>query len=77
MSSVIPLHGAAIQNVLFSAKLECPLDRVDPTGRNCAGLVPGVKVVSAYDRSDLILGSIEDLKSTLTAERIVRLADHS
>jgi len=35
------------------------------------GLPPGVKVVSAYDRSDLILRSIENLKHTLTEELII------
>ena len=35
------------------------------------GLPPGVKVVSAYDRSELILRSIETLKHTLTEELII------
>jgi Cu(I)/Ag(I) efflux system membrane protein CusA/SilA len=35
------------------------------------GLPPGVKVVSAYDRSELILSSIENLKHTLTEELII------
>ena len=35
------------------------------------GLPPGVKVVSAYDRSELILRSIENLKHTLTEELII------
>jgi len=35
------------------------------------GLPPGVKVVTAYDRSELILRSIENLKHTLTEELIV------
>jgi Cu(I)/Ag(I) efflux system membrane protein CusA/SilA len=35
------------------------------------GLPPGVKVVTAYDRSELILRSIENLKSTLTEELII------
>ncbi|MBI1786207.1 MAG: efflux RND transporter permease subunit [Acidobacteria bacterium] len=35
------------------------------------GLPPGVKVVSAYDRSELILRSIENLKDTLTEEMII------
>ncbi|HVL67646.1 MAG TPA: CusA/CzcA family heavy metal efflux RND transporter [Vicinamibacterales bacterium] len=34
-------------------------------------LPPGVKVVTVYDRSDLILRSIENLKSTLVEELIV------
>ena len=35
------------------------------------GLPPGVKIVSAYDRSELILRSIDNLKSTLTEEMII------
>jgi Cu(I)/Ag(I) efflux system membrane protein CusA/SilA len=35
------------------------------------GLPKGVKVVSTYDRSDLILRSIENLKGTLTEEMII------
>src|SRR5271157_941613 len=35
------------------------------------GLPPGVKVVSAYDRSELILRSIETLKHTLIEELII------
>jgi Cu(I)/Ag(I) efflux system membrane protein CusA/SilA len=35
------------------------------------GLPPGVKVVTAYDRSELILRSIENLKQTLTEELII------
>src|SRR5215467_1295775 len=35
------------------------------------GLPPGVKVVTAYDRSELILRSIENLKPTLTEELII------
>jgi Cu(I)/Ag(I) efflux system membrane protein CusA/SilA len=36
-----------------------------------AGLPPGVKIVTAYDRSELILRSIENLKHTLTEELII------
>ena len=35
------------------------------------GLPPGVRIVTAYDRSELILRSIENLKSTLVEELIV------
>ncbi len=35
------------------------------------GLPEGVKIVSAYDRSELILRSMENLKSTLTEEMVV------
>ncbi len=35
------------------------------------GLPEGVKIVSAYDRSDLILRSIENLKWTITEEMVV------
>ncbi len=35
------------------------------------GLPAGVKIVTAYDRSDLILRSIENLKHTLTEEMVI------
>ena len=35
------------------------------------GLPPGVKIVTAYDRSELILRSIDNLKHTLTEEMII------
>jgi copper/silver efflux system protein len=35
------------------------------------GLPPGVKVVAAYDRSELILRSVENLKGTLTEEMVI------
>src|ERR1019366_1244601 len=35
------------------------------------GLPPGVKVVTAYDRSELILRSIDNLKHTLIEELII------
>jgi Cu(I)/Ag(I) efflux system membrane protein CusA/SilA len=35
------------------------------------GLPPGVKIVSAYDRSELILRSIDNLKHTLAEEMII------
>jgi len=35
------------------------------------GLPQGVKIVTAYDRSDLILRSIENLKRTLTEEMVI------
>ena len=35
------------------------------------GLPEGVKIVSAYDRSDLILRSIENLKGTLIEEMVI------
>ena len=35
------------------------------------GLPPGVEVVTAYDRSDLILRSIDNLKHTLTEELVI------
>ena len=36
-----------------------------------SGLPPGVKVITAYDRSELILRSIENLKHTLTEELVI------
>jgi copper/silver efflux system protein len=35
------------------------------------GLPPGVRLVTAYDRSDLILRSIDNLKQTLTEELVI------
>ena len=35
------------------------------------GLPPGVKILTAYDRSELILRSIENLKHTLTEELVI------
>jgi copper/silver efflux system protein len=43
-------------------RVKAKLKEIEP------GLPPGVKIVSTYDRSDLILRSIENLKSTLIEE---------
>jgi Cu(I)/Ag(I) efflux system membrane protein CusA/SilA len=48
------------------------IDRVKQKLKDIEGGLPqGVKVVSAYDRSELILRSIENLKHTLTEELII------
>jgi len=48
------------------------IDRVKAKLRDIEpGLPPGVKIVTAYDRSPLILGTIANLKSTLLEELIV------
>jgi len=46
-------------------RLKAKIKEIEP------GLPPGVKIVTAYDRSDLILASIDNLKDTLTEELIV------
>ncbi len=48
------------------------IERVKQKLRDTEGsLPPGVKVLTAYDRSELILRSIENLKHTLTEELII------
>src|SRR3974377_1202101 len=48
------------------------IDRVKQKLRDIEpGLPPGVKLVTAYDRSELILRSIDNLKHTLTEELII------
>jgi Cu(I)/Ag(I) efflux system membrane protein CusA/SilA len=46
-------------------RVKAKIDEIQP------GLPEGVRVVTAYDRSELILRSIENLKDTLTEEMIV------
>ncbi|HEY4362616.1 MAG TPA: CusA/CzcA family heavy metal efflux RND transporter [Bryobacteraceae bacterium] len=46
-------------------RVKAKLKEIEP------GLPPGVKVVTAYDRSDLILRSIENLKGTLIEEVLI------
>jgi len=46
-------------------RVKAKLKEIEP------GLPPGVKVVTAYDRSDLILRSIENLKGTLIEEMAI------
>lgn len=46
-------------------RVKAKLKEIEP------GLPPGVKVVTAYDRSDLILRSIENLKETLIEEMAI------
>jgi len=46
-------------------RVKAKLKEIEP------GLPPGVKLITAYDRSELILRSIDNLKRTLTEELIV------
>jgi len=46
-------------------RVKAKLKEIEP------GLPPGVKIVTAYDRSDLILRSIENLKGTLIEEMTI------
>ena len=46
-------------------RVKAKLKEIEP------GLPPGVKVVTAYDRSELILRSIDNLKHTLIEELAV------
>ena len=54
---VIMRHGQNALDVIQRVKAK--LKEIEP------GLPPGVKVVTIYDRSDLILGAISNLKSTV------------
>jgi Cu(I)/Ag(I) efflux system membrane protein CusA/SilA len=47
------------------ARVKAKLHELEP------GLPPGVKIVSAYDRSELILRSIDNLKETLIEEMLI------
>ena len=59
---VIMRHGQNALDVIRRVKEK--LHEIEP------GLPPGVKVIPIYDRSDLILRSIDNLKSTLIEELI-------
>jgi Cu(I)/Ag(I) efflux system membrane protein CusA/SilA len=60
---VIMRQGENALNVIERVKAK--LAEIEP------GLPKGVKIVSAYDRSDLILRSIDNLKHTLAEEMII------
>ncbi|HET8549726.1 MAG TPA: CusA/CzcA family heavy metal efflux RND transporter [Bryobacteraceae bacterium] len=60
---VVMRQGENALNVINAVKHK--FEEIQP------GLPPGVKIVSAYDRSELILASIENLKHTLTEELII------
>ena len=46
-------------------RVKAKLKEIEP------GLPPGVKIVTTYDRSELILRSIDNLKHTLIEEMII------
>src|SRR5262249_19300714 len=55
-----------VENALsVTAPVKAKLDELEPT------LPPGVKIVTVYDRSDLILRSIENLKHTMIEELLI------
>ena len=60
---VVMRHGENALGVIDRVKSK--IKELEP------GLPPGVQIVTAYDRSDLILASIDNLKSTLIEELIV------
>ena len=60
---VIMRHGENALKVIDRVKAK--LEEIEP------GLPPGVKIVTTYDRSELILRSIENLKSTLIEEMTI------
>src|SRR6266700_942935 len=68
-------QGDVVTGIVIMRKGENALqviDRVKAKLNEIApGLPPGVRVVSAYDRSELILRSIDNLKGTLTDEMII------
>ena len=67
--------GDVVAGIVIMRQGENALQVIDRVKRKLkdieGGLPPGVKVVTAYDRSDLILRSIDNLKHTLTEELIM------
>jgi Cu(I)/Ag(I) efflux system membrane protein CusA/SilA len=68
-------EGDVVSGIVVMRQGENALDVIDRVKAKIKDLEPGlpqgVKIVSAYDRSDLILRSIENLKGTLTEEMII------
>jgi Cu(I)/Ag(I) efflux system membrane protein CusA/SilA len=68
-------QGDAVSGIIVMRQGENALDVINRVKEKLKeiepGLPPGVKVVTAYDRSDLILRSIENLKHTLIEELTV------
>lgn len=68
-------HGETVCGVVITRQGENALrviDRVKARLKDIeSGLPPGVKVVTTYDRSELILGAIANLRTTLAEELIV------
>jgi Cu(I)/Ag(I) efflux system membrane protein CusA/SilA len=67
--------GDAVSGIIVMRQGENALDVIERVKKKLQdiepGLPPGVKVVTAYDRSDLILRSIENLKGTLIEEMTI------
>jgi len=67
--------GETVAGIVIMRQGENALEVIDRVKQKLhdiePGLPPGVKIVSAYDRSELILRSIENLKHTLTEELII------
>jgi Cu(I)/Ag(I) efflux system membrane protein CusA/SilA len=67
--------GETVAGIIVMRQGENALEVIDRVKQKLkdieGGLPPGVKVVTAYDRSELILRSIENLKHTLTEELII------
>jgi Cu(I)/Ag(I) efflux system membrane protein CusA/SilA len=68
-------EGDAVSGIVVMRQGENALSVIDRVKAKIKDLEPGlpegVKIVSAYDRSDLILRSIENLKGTLTEEMVI------
>jgi Cu(I)/Ag(I) efflux system membrane protein CusA/SilA len=67
--------GEAVSGIVIMRQGRNALQVIDAVKRKLAelqpGLPPGVKIVTTYDRSELIRGTIANLKSTLVEEVIV------
>ena len=68
-------EGDVVSGIVVMRQGENALDVIERVKAKIKDLEPGlpqgVKIVTAYDRSDLILRSIENLKRTLTEEMVI------
>jgi Cu(I)/Ag(I) efflux system membrane protein CusA/SilA len=68
-------EGDVVSGIVVMRQGENALDVIERVKAKIKDLEPGlpqgVKIVTAYDRSDLILRSIENLKGTLTEEMVI------
>jgi Cu(I)/Ag(I) efflux system membrane protein CusA/SilA len=68
-------EGDVVSGIIIMRQGENALDTIERVKAKIKDLEPGlpqgVKIVTAYDRSDLILRSIENLKGTLTEEMVI------
>ena len=68
-------HGDTVTGIIIIRQGENALDVIERVKAKLhelePGLPAGVRIVSAYDRSELILRSIDNLKRTLTEEMII------